>query len=107
MDINAFQSNLFTRCTTCDKLDRELHKQLNPEKKRDIFIKKQEHLHRQMYVSTSYSALITKNQPYQVNFFSKPLRHRPCPAIAFFFFTVSMVLSEYQYLTPNPIPPQF
>lgn len=61
MDINAFQSNLFTRCTTCDKLDRELHKQLNPEKKRDIFIKKQEHLHRQMYVSTSYLhvALIT------------------------------------------------
>lgn len=66
MDINAFQSNLFTRCTTCDKLDRELHKQLNPEKKRDIFIKKQEHLHRQMYVSTSYLnvALITKNQLY-------------------------------------------
>lgn len=87
MDINAFQSNLFTRCTTCDKLDRELHKQLNPEKKRDIFIKKQEHLHRQMYVSTSYSALITKNQPYQVNFFTKPLRHRPCPAIAFFFYS--------------------
>uniref|UniRef100_A0A8W8JJX8 DUF7869 domain-containing protein n=1 Tax=Magallana gigas TaxID=29159 RepID=A0A8W8JJX8_MAGGI len=48
------QSNLFTRCTTCDKLDRELHKQLNPEKKRDIFIKKQEHLHRQMKEKSAY-----------------------------------------------------
>ncbi|XP_061164113.1 uncharacterized protein LOC133195610 [Saccostrea echinata] len=48
------QSNLFTRCTTCDKLDRELHKQLNPEKKKEIFIKKQEHLHRQMKEKSAY-----------------------------------------------------
>ncbi|XP_062609674.1 uncharacterized protein LOC134271502 [Saccostrea cucullata] len=48
------QSNLFTRCTTCDKLDRELHKQLNPEKNRNILTKKQDHLHRQMKEKTAY-----------------------------------------------------
>ncbi|VDI31378.1 Hypothetical predicted protein [Mytilus galloprovincialis] len=47
-------TNLFTKCTTCVKLDRALQLQLNPQKRQAIFREKQAHLHRIIMEKLAY-----------------------------------------------------
>ncbi|XP_071125906.1 uncharacterized protein [Mytilus edulis] len=47
-------TNVFTKCTTCVKLDRALQLQLNPQKRQAIFREKQAHLHRIIMEKLAY-----------------------------------------------------